>query len=511
MYKNAFENIYTEYENLLNTFYLREEAESLIDKLSTLKGRSSYIYRKHELIRKLEMAGIDADDKMSENELSVCAKKLPKEKDVEKRMFEMLYRIYKSFETPEQHIEKIVRRLGDERYRGCSVRLAILKQFILNTDYHTGPVKEMIRGRIHAETGKLVRRTDNDPRLLADWADETLFNVIKNQLTKNEKKKYHLLKICDDLAAGRFKTNGNTRKSLYMFAFAFDMSSYADPDFDNFDPETDIETQLFFEFYGNHMMRFLKSGNVDKKSDYEAEPSGEGINYKNFEEVIYLYYLNKKNLSIRKRLACAEKMIEECEAAYVCKHPDENTFGHIEQTRDFYTYIYRDYYLGIIQKMKEEDVKNFILRHYICMEKDRSRSGIMISSETVTACYRYRMLIRKKGQEPGHREKDIDRYMEINTEWDEAFRNLIYHLSEMLHTVRVTNPTHITRTGMIAAFYEVCRTKTDQEGMSLPDLFEDCASKLNPILVESRFQPLNTGNIFDVFMVMMLYRYLNII
>ena len=39
MYKNAFENIYTEYENLLNTFYLREEAESLIDKLSTLKGR----------------------------------------------------------------------------------------------------------------------------------------------------------------------------------------------------------------------------------------------------------------------------------------------------------------------------------------------------------------------------------------------------------------------------------------------------------------------------------------
>lgn len=104
MYKNAFENIYTEYENLLNTFYLREEAEALIDKLSTLKGRSSYIYRKHELIRKLEMAGIDADDKMSENELSVCAKKLPKEKDVEKRMFEMLYRIYNSFETPEQHI-----------------------------------------------------------------------------------------------------------------------------------------------------------------------------------------------------------------------------------------------------------------------------------------------------------------------------------------------------------------------------------------------------------------------
>lgn len=509
--ESSFERIYKEYENILKTFYLREEGESLLEKVSKIKGRSSYLYRKHELVEKLRNAGIKADESMDEKQLKSCVRELPKEVDMEKRMVEMLYRIYKDFETPQKHIEKLVRKLGDEKYRDCSVRLAILKQFLLNTDYHTGPVKEMVRSRIHTETGELLSRRADNTRIIADWADESLFGILNNPLTKNEKKKYHLLRVCDDLAAGHFKTNGNTRKSLYMFAFAFEMKSYVGLPEEDYDPYIDIERQLFFEYYGNHMMRFLTHDAKENKSDYEAEPSGEGINYKNYIEVIYLYYLNKKDLTPRERLNNAEKMISDCEEEYKKNNSSEKLSGRTDNTYDYYTYIFRDYYLEIISEMNEEEIKKFILSHYVCTEKDASRSNIMISSETVTAVYRYRALVKKKSREHDAKYKDIDTLLEFANELGENFRKLLLHMGDMLHVQRNPNSMRVTRTELIAAFYEVCRTKTDQEGMSLMDLFKDCEMKLSPILVESRFQPLREGNIFDVFMVMMLYRYLNII
>lgn len=509
--ESSFERIYKDYENILKTFYLREEGESLLEKISRIKGRSSYLYRKHELVEKLKNAGINADEGMDEKELKSCVHELPKEVDMEKRMVEMLHRIYTEFETPQKHIEKLVRKLGNEKYKDCPVRLAILKQFLLNTDYHTGPVKEMIRSRIHTETGELLSRRANNPQAMADWADDSLFNILKNPLSKNEKKKYHLLRMCDDLAAGHFKTNGNTRKALYMFAFAFEMKSYAGLSDENYNPELDIERQLFFEYYSNYMMRFLTLDAKEIKSDYEAEPSGEGINYKNYAEVIYLYYLNKEGLTPRDRLNAAERTISECEEEYKNKNTIERVTGRQDSTCDYYTYIFRDYFLEVISQMKEDEIKKFIVSHYICKEKDPSRSNILISSETVTAIYRYRALSKKKGREHDAKHRDIDTLLEFANELGEEFKRLLLRMGDMLHAQRNPNVMKITRTELIAAFYEVCRTRTDQEGMSLIDLFRDCEMKLSPILVESRFQPLREGNIFDVFMVMMLYRYLNIV
>lgn len=42
----------------------------------------------------------------------------------------------------------------------------------------------------------------------------------------------------------------------------------------------------------------------------EAEPSGYSINYKNFAEVIYLYYLNKEGLTPAEKLSHAENVID---------------------------------------------------------------------------------------------------------------------------------------------------------------------------------------------------------
>ncbi|MCR5726532.1 MAG: hypothetical protein K6G24_03600 [Lachnospiraceae bacterium] len=504
---NLFKKIYKEYAKKLSALYPREEGESLLEKVNSLKGRSSYQYRKLELIRKLKGAGIDANVHMNEEELMACVQKLPKEHDMEKNMFSMLYKLYKNLETPEKMIEKLVRRLGDEQYKECSVRLAILKQFILNTDYHTGPVKEMIRGKIHAETGELQKRTDRNERLLADWADENLFDVLNYKLSKNEKKKYCLLRTCDDIAKGHFKTNGNTRKALYMFAFAFDMTYYAGTTV-LYDPDRDIEKKLFHEYYGNHMLKCINVTDNEKISDFEAEPSGDGINYKNFAEIIYLYYLNRKDKSIRERLSLAEKLIKECEDADAW----EKVKSKKEISEEYYTYIYRDYFTEVINGLEENQLKEYIIKHYICHDDKKTKSNILISSETITASYRYRYLLKKRGKEyETGREKDVDRFLELNSVRDEDFKRLIRKLDGFLHPTPRRNAMSIKRSELIAAFYDTCRNENDQEGMSLLELFEDCEMRLNPILIESRFQPLSACNIFDVFMVMMLYRYLNII
>lgn len=502
------------YELLLSRFYCREEGDSLLEMVIQQTGKSSYIHRKYELVEKLKMAGLDARKDMSIEELRACVKMLPDGIKMDRMMFDVLFSFYREFETPAKQMENIVRKIGVDKYRNCSVRLSILKQFILNTDYHTGPVREMIRSRIHTETGNVVSRYKVEPEFLADWADESLFNVLSYQLTKDEKKKYALLRLCDDLASGRFRTNGSTRYSLYMFAFAFDMIFYPDTTSSDYDQAKDIEKNLFFDYYGNHMLRYLDGGEKQNSSDYESAPTGEGINYKNYAEIVYLYYLNRKDLTIRERIRRSESMIEKCKQLAVKKTKTTTTgkqSGKKDATNENYTYVYKDYCLETLYKLDEDKIPEHILKHFLCLEKKAYRTSLMVSSETMTAMYHYRSFIKRRFKIQSSKKLGVEKLLSDNPDWDESYVRLIRKLNEMLHPTIKTLETHLTRDELIAVFYDYCCTDTSQEGMSLKELYDDCCQKLNPILADSRFQPLKVTNIFDIFMIIMLYRYLNMV
>lgn len=508
--KSSFDVIYKAYESLLSKFYCREEGQALLDKTVNQSGKSSFIHIKNELIEKLNMAGVEASDSMTIDELKECVRKLPNGMQMDQKMFDVLYNMYQTFENPAKQMEKIVRRLGIPEYQNGSVRLAILKQFILNTDYHTGPVKEMIRSRIHSSTGELIHRRNVKSEILAEWADESLFKQLDFKLTKDEKKKYALLRLCDDLASGRFRTNGSTRLALYMFAFAFDMTFYSDAMVGDYDQDRDIEKNLFFDFYRNHMLRILSES--DSLSDYEANPSGEGINYKNFAEIIYLYYLNRKELPIRDRISKAEKMIAKCqiEAGKMGRVTRQPKLSQTEQFAEYYTYVYKDCFIDAMSSITEEQLPQFIVEHYSCTEKNCFRTKMMISSDTRTAVFHYRNFV-KKSYTHYERRMEIERILAENPDWNSGFVLLIRRLNEMLHPVIKPDTERLSREELIAGFYDFCRNSSDQEGMSLRELYDDCCQKLNPILIDSRFQPLRVTNIFDIYMIIMLYRYLNIV
>lgn len=119
----------------------------------------------------------------------------------------------------------------------------------------------------------------------------------------SRKQKWSLLGLVSDLAEGNFYTNGKTRRDLYDFAILMQMQPDAE------DPCLDLEKNLFEDYYNDNLALYLKE--PSQSSRYENEPAGEGINYKNYVETLYLYYLKRQDLPYNpgERLDQIERMI----------------------------------------------------------------------------------------------------------------------------------------------------------------------------------------------------------
>lgn len=163
----------------------------------------------------------------------------------------------------------------------------------------------------------LMRKTTYTTKNGQEAAAEDLFKTdIKDARRKKQAKEWELLRVCNNLAAGNFKTNnGRTRIFLYQFAIMFSMTIVLAYD-DQRDPDRDVVKNLFEDYYCDNMVRFLDSAFADPKfaSTQEREPGGEGINLKNFAEAIYVYYLYRTDLELTpgQRIDHAEKAIEMC-------------------------------------------------------------------------------------------------------------------------------------------------------------------------------------------------------
>lgn len=505
---------FNEQDVALQSFYSREEGLALFMKMAEQRGTSGYIHRKKELVERLKLAGIRCSMSDEDEYLKERVGKLPKAESMERRLMDILYGVYKGAMMPAQQIEQLVRRLGRPEYQSGSVRLAIVKQFLVNTTWHTKAIAEDIRSR--------YGNSDYDfknPETLAQLADEALFGVLEKPLTKDEKRRYTLLRVADDLATGRFRSNGGTRTALYMFAFAFEMSVFIDPDNDKYDPDRDIEKNLFFDYYGNCLLRFISEDYEKHSSDYEAEPSGEGINYKNFAEAIYLYYLGRTDLEPAKRLRRANNLIDECvryAEDHECIHADVDLGFSMT---DRYTYIYRDLYLVRIRSMPEEELVEFICDNYIVGTRSSSAARIAMDSEMNTAAFHFRKNLANALDGPfaGSVLTEISveeskRQMQALCSYnDEKFSKLIDKLCDMLFEVYEADARNVSRSHLIALAFENFMNDQGLVGISMSELYREFCGKLNPILEDSRYQPICDTNIFDMFVVLLLYRNLNIL
>ncbi len=496
-------------EENFSKFYCREEGKALLEKIKKSEGTSAYIFRKRELVNNLNDSGVVCSMADNFNELTEKVNMLPAGEEMDRPLFDILYKVYSLAMSPASQIEKLVRNLGEPKFQSGSVRLAILKQFIKNTTYHTSAVIDLILE--HEKQFGTYVQNNLSAEEYALLADEYLFDVISDKLSKTDKRKYHLLRVCDDLATGRFKSNGNTKIALYMFAFAFDMTVFVDPEKDVYDEEKDLEKNLFMDYYSNSLLRFISEDYKSHFRDYEAEPLGDGINYKNFVEVIYLYYLSRKDIPVATRMNLAEKKIAEC-VEYVSKGKSITEQNDIKLlgTENRYTYIYKELFIYILSNLSEDELVPFVCNNYMIDVDNNSKARIVDASETNTAAFYYFRGIDLSEQ------KYVDvkgekQYADKVCGHEDDFLALVKKMMDILFLPAEKTEKRITRTDILRMYYYRALTDESLESASLMDIFDNMRIRCNEILRTSRYQEISEKNIFDVFVLIMLYRNINLV
>ncbi len=567
-----------EITNEFKTAHYQQEAERKFNKMMMVRHRSAYSHRKQELLDLFKECGICCDENMTDEELRVLIGRLPQQEEMEALLLEKLHKIYKQFPVSSNYMERIVRRLCDPDFRDETVRVAIVKQFMRHTDYETGDFKRS-RGKVielikQVKGDNAIQKALEEKKAIADkykryreamisLFDETVFKLYDatfNTLNKDAKEKFNLLKLADGLANGRFWMNFGTRRDLYLFAFAFSMRAYPDKTADDYNEDLDIEKNLFFDFYADNLLRSL----TVTPGTEEREPSGEGINYKNFAEIIYLYYLNNSNLETSERIKRADKLIEECiRKVEEHKKKDIDTPSAVicnDSTGKEDTNAYKEYYYSEVMQLEETRLADYIINHYEIPEDVRSGSRIAVANEEVTATKKYKMLREKlldlladderlaemlepalggdgalvEGTKIGIEMQNIkETLLSVNEELgnDEDFVKIFTVLDNRLkvdvHNDAILKGTErMTRTRLIALHYlnyinemaeEAGTIHRDGvrafagEGKSLAEIYDDFIDRVNPDLEEARYQLISPKNIYDMFVIFMLYRYFALI
>ena len=474
---------------------------------------------------------------------------LPTPREREDKMMYALYTRFQDYPTPQMYMQRLVDRLSapEDPWGADPLRLRILKQFIKYGNYlaDAGFGGRMAIQKYVKEKASLKKITLED--VLAKL-DDGVFAPLDTATAeqKDPKGKFGLLKVADDLAGGKFRTNGATKRCLYLFAMVYGMTYYTGAEGQIQVFETDIETNLFGDYYTNNLMRFITEtyrGSLDK---YELDPSGQGINYKNFAEVIYLYYLCKDRAP-EEKIRLSSEMIERVKKTQAGKQP----VGLPEGNTLYYRQLIRDNGdperpRQDVLSLPEAAFEDFLCRHYDCNTLvDGVTMGVLqVRTEQNNAFAEYNAILKDLEQalcgEPirkacGYglwfsdaaavregletlcdRRPDMDRarYSQFMELLDAV--NRILMSTEQDPTPRVLNVTaadKITRASLLGAFYYCYNAEAEgaspDRSMTFREHYDDFKAEADARLARANYQPLSQRNLFDVLLAFSSYAYAN--
>ena len=480
-------------------------------------------------------------------------------KDIEGTILKTMLDNFGDYPKPEEYMLRIVNRLSDanDGWQNDTLRLRILKQFIkygncMTYTSDSGTVKlyggkQYIKKYAAANAKKAV----TTPAEFAEHIDDKIFDILETAESQHKKSdgKYGLIKVADDLAKGIFKSGGATKRDLYMFAMVFNMT-YVISDETEMPTEkiiayeSDIEKNLFEDYYTNNLMRFIALSDDDKINSVEADPSGQGINYKNFAEMVYIYFISK-----------------DCEASEKIKQSNEMItrlkFSHgTPQKSKSLTKYYTQLFTEDILIMPEGEFETFIREHYDCNveiegvnkkgEKYTTKVGeLQLKATQETAFRLYKKFIddlektlkkkdygfglwfcdaamlksiAKKENSSVKAIEEIIKYgrdekkIEINDQKAKQFINLLNNINRFLLTkLEVHGPEDVTRTALVTAYYYWYNINNEDNKLNFIEILEDYTdiqTGLNHYLEIAGYQPISDKNIFDMAVIFSSYAYL---
>jgi len=226
--------------------------------------------------------------------------------------------------------------------------------------------------------------------------------------------KTNILDCCEYLASGCTAEVGHVlaKRSLYLYAFAFGME-YFPQGSEKSNPNTDVEKNLFVELYADNLVHFADS----EAFAYAYEPSGVGINTKNYEECVYLYYLNRKDIAQRERYKTAYATVMEIRSMESSLPP---------RAKQANTRAYRfDLLPRLLKCEKKEELIQYICEEYDIRRKSKENSVLDINSTSRSVCEAYAEIMEKTKSaqmaEYGYSEEKYARIMGMKNNKNELF------------------------------------------------------------------------------------------
>lgn len=457
---------------------------------------------------------------------------------IENKMMVALFSIYKEYPSPEDYMLRLVNRLSEkeDHWENDTLRVRILKQFIKYGDYlkaadynGKGAITKYIKRKLQKKNNEPIDKGD-----VLEYLDDDIFLLLDNA-TKDQKKPdgtYGILKLADDLATGKFRVEGVTKKGLYLFAIVYNMTYYSgDVEHgERLDPRTDIENNLFRDYYANNFIRFMTESYKNKLDFYELDPSGQGINYKNYAEMVFLYYI-ASSLTPEEKIKKACSMIKELSGE---SNNKENKI-YVGTDRTMY---YRDLIRDDVEnnrivtkafEMNENAFKEFIKLNYDCdnsyvsdkgnrivispIQKDNSQTTafneyikiikqIEELGETIETCdfglwfadindFRQNGFERMKTLCPEITEKEFDDFTSLLAEANRYVKDFFK---------QERTPQNITRTALLTAYYYyfISLGSYNDSWTSFGDIYEEFENGINESLILSYYQRFSNKNIIDI-------------
>ena len=372
--------------------------------------------------------------------------------------------------------------------------------------------------------------------------DEAIKREENNRKEKCKKNgKFALLKIADDLASGRFGNANVVREEIYLFSIVFELM-YFTGDSEEIvmeeDKARDIEKVMFGDYYTNNIMRYISAGhNYIKSGGEQQNPTGKGINYKNYMETIFLYFMRRWDLSIVEKISEIYKMAKEVHAEYIERGEDyrDNPNNSIINTQ-----LYSDNFKKKVLETKEQ-FKEFLISNYDCSLPPETTPVFSVEIEQNTALEEYYQLI-EDAEEFGVESDYSDRWTlaflsdEVDVEtvkiiyedrekgkidYDEVddktkFDILLYEVNKDIgkkKSERELDKKIISRADILRLFYQIyikMNDCDDDETMrSFPDVYDDFSDLANQHLNNALLRPINGRDLYDLILVYSAYCNIN--
>ncbi len=333
---------------------------------------------------------------------------IPDSVEVEKRMLLALYQEYVNYPGPVQYMERIVDRLctDEDGWNSDPLRVRILKQFLKYgnglADVVTPEGRNVFGGRkavisyVNQRGGHASARRISEADL--SLLDDGLFGEYLAQCREasgqklKELKKYRgpygIIKLADDLASGRVIREEGIKRGLYLFAIVYGMTYDPEASGTGTDGRTasamlpgtedailkdsDIVKNLFYDYYTTNLLRYVcgegEDGTGAGPEDGKGEdPSGISVNYKNFAEIVYLYYIHQEERGpassaegraerIRRSTEMINRLIRNQGECPPSLYPRENISEELKTG-----------WLGkAILDYSEADFEQYMQNHYLC-------------------------------------------------------------------------------------------------------------------------------------------------